>query len=91
MEPLTVIGIIALLVLIVILGKYNGLVRTKKKVEQEWATIDVYLTQRFDLIPNLVECVKSIYKAWKWNIWKNCKNENRIYEHKRFRKRWKAK
>ena len=62
MEPLTVIGIIALLVLIVILGKYNGLVRTKKKVEQERATIDVYLTQRFDLIPNFVETVKGYAK-----------------------------
>ncbi len=69
MEPLTVIGIIVFVVLIVILGKYNGLVRTKKKVEQERATIDVYLTQRFDLIPNLVECVKAYTK-----------HENEIFE-----------
>jgi len=34
----------------------------KKKVEQSYSTIDVYLTQRFDLIPNLVECVKSYTK-----------------------------
>ena len=31
----------------------------KNKVLQSKATIDVYLNQRFDLIPNLVECVKT--------------------------------
>ena len=36
---------------------YNNI--NKKRVEQEASTIDVYLTQRFDLIPNLVECVKA--------------------------------
>lgn len=56
-----VLIVIAILV-IIIFGMYNGLVRAKKKVEQEASTIDVYLTQRFDLIPNLVECVKSYTK-----------------------------
>lgn len=37
---------------------YNALVRLKNKVEEAWATIDVYLKKRFDLIPNLVETVK---------------------------------
>ena len=55
------IVIIAILI-IVVLGIYNGLVTAKKKVEQAESTIDVYLTQRFDLIPNLVECVKSYTK-----------------------------
>lgn len=53
-----VIGIIVLIFIIVLI-QYNGLVKAKKKVEQAESTIDVYLTQRFDLIPNLVECVKS--------------------------------
>lgn len=53
-----VIGIIVLIFVIVLI-QYNGLVKAKKKVEQAESTIDVYLTQRFDLIPNLVECVKS--------------------------------
>jgi len=57
------IAIIVIVVLgIIILGMYNGLVTAKKKVEQAESTIDVYLTQRFDLIPNLVECVKSYTK-----------------------------
>lgn len=54
--------IILIVVFVIILGMYNGLVRAKKKVEQAESTIDVYLTQRFDLIPNLVECVKAYTK-----------------------------
>ena len=56
-----VLGIIIVLVIIVF-GMYNGLITAKKKVEQSYSTIDVYLTQRFDLIPNLVECVKAYTK-----------------------------
>ncbi|MCB0958253.1 MAG: LemA family protein [Acidimicrobiales bacterium] len=37
---------------------YNGLVALKNKVEAAWAQIDVQLTRRADLIPNLVETVK---------------------------------
>ena len=45
--------IIAIIVIIILifLVQYNGLVRSKKKVQQAYSTIDVYLTQRFDLIP----------------------------------------
>ena len=40
----------------------NKLIRIKNKVEEAWATIDVYLKKRFDLIPNLVETVKGYMK-----------------------------
>ena len=36
----------------------NAFVRLKNQVEEAWATIDVYLKKRYDLIPNLVETVK---------------------------------
>ena len=36
--------------------------RLKNRVEEAWATIDVYLKKRFDLIPNLVETVKGFAK-----------------------------
>jgi len=57
-----VLIIVLVILVVIVLGMYNGLVKAKKKVEQTASTIDVYLTQRFDLIPNLVECVKSYTK-----------------------------
>ena len=37
---------------------YNGFVKIKNRVDEAFATIDVYLKKRYDLIPNLVETVK---------------------------------
>ena len=57
------IVVIILVVLLLVVGiafvvMYNGLVALKNKVEAAWAQIDVQLTRRADLIPNLVETVK---------------------------------
>lgn len=49
--------ILAILVVFVV-GIYNGLVRLKNKCEEGWADIDTQLKRRYDLIPNLVETVK---------------------------------
>lgn len=38
---------------------YNRLVTLRNKVKQSKSSIDVYLNQRFDLIPNLAECAKA--------------------------------
>jgi LemA protein len=49
------------LVLVVVLWavlSYNGLVRLRNLVQEAWRQIDVELTRRHDLIPNLVETVK---------------------------------
>lgn len=54
-----VIGVVILLVLLFV-GTYNSLIRLKNSVEEAFATMDVYLKKRFDLIPNLVETVKRI-------------------------------
>ena len=50
--------IIAIIILLYMFFTYNSFVSKKNKVKQAYSSIDVYLTQRFDLIPNLVECVK---------------------------------
>lgn len=54
--------IIISIVIIIILTLYNNLVKSRNKVRQAKSGIDVYLNQRFDLIPNLVECVKGYSK-----------------------------
>jgi LemA protein len=58
MTPLfIVIGILVVIILAVI-GMYNGLVTLRQQVKNAWADIDVQLKRRYDLIPNLVETVK---------------------------------
>ena len=37
---------------------YNGFVASRNSVKEAFATMDVYLKKRWDLIPNLVETVK---------------------------------
>ena len=62
---LIIIGVVALLAVIVgiwWISTRNDFVRLKNRVEEGWATIDVYLKKRFDLIPNLVETVKGYTK-----------------------------
>ena len=54
--------IIIAIILIIVLQMYNKLVNIRNKVKQSESGIDVYLNQRFDLIPNLVECVKAYSK-----------------------------
>ena len=58
--------IVAIVLVIAVIGWWistrNAFVRLKNKVEEAWATIDVYLKKRFDLIPNLVETVKGYAK-----------------------------
>ena len=54
--------IVIAILLIITLVLYNSLVKARNKVKQAESGIDVYLNQRFDLIPNLVECVKGYTK-----------------------------
>jgi LemA protein len=55
-------AIIIILVMWVV-GLYNGLVRQRNQVKNAWSQIDVQLKRRHDLIPNLVETVKD-YMAY---------------------------
>lgn len=57
-----IVAIIVVVIALIVLIEYNKLIRLKNKVNQSKSGIDVYLNQRFDLIPNLVECVKAYSK-----------------------------
>src|SRR4051795_12356409 len=46
------------LILFILIGMYNSLVRLRVQADNAWADIDVQLKRRYDLIPNLVETVK---------------------------------
>jgi LemA protein len=55
---LLVIAGVALLLLLWLVGIYNGLVVARNRFKNAFAQIDVQLKRRYDLIPNLIECVK---------------------------------
>ena len=57
-----IVLIIVIVLLIVVLIQYNSLINLRNKVKQAKSGIDIFLNQRFDLIPNLVECVKGYSK-----------------------------
>jgi LemA protein len=50
--------VILVLLVVFVIGMYNGLVRLKVQCDNAWSDIDVQLKRRYDLIPNLVETVK---------------------------------
>jgi LemA protein len=52
-----VIGVVILIVVFVI-GIYNGLVQRRLRIDEAFAQIEVQLKRRHDLIPNLVNAVK---------------------------------
>lgn len=55
------IGAIVVIGLYVV-AVYNGLITLKTRTEEAWSDIDVQLKRRYDLIPNLVNTVKSYAK-----------------------------
>ena len=63
---LIVIGVIVVLVILVI-GIYNGLVQRRLRVDEAFAQIEVQLKRRHDLIPNLVEAVRG-YLQYEQNV-----------------------
>ncbi len=48
----------AVVLVLWIIGAFNGLIRRRFRVREAWSDIDVQLKRRYDLIPNVVETVK---------------------------------
>ena len=57
MEIFIILGVVALLAIFFV-AQYNRLIRLNISVDEAFAQIEVQLTRRSDLIPNLVETVK---------------------------------
>lgn len=55
------IGLLIFAVLLIFwaIGIFNSLVQLRNQVKNAWSQIDVQLQRRYDLIPNLIETVKS--------------------------------
>lgn len=62
MDLLYIILVVVLIVIILIFMKYNKLIKLLNRVKRAKANIEIYSNKRFDLIPNLVECVKGYSK-----------------------------
>ena len=58
MTALIILLVIVLLVGFVLVGTYNKLVRLRNGAEEAFESINVFLKQRYDLIPNLVNTIK---------------------------------
>jgi LemA protein len=55
---LAVAALVIIVIVVVVVASYNGLIRARNAYKAAFAQIDVQLTRRHDLIPNLVETAK---------------------------------
>jgi len=62
MSPLLVTLAVVAVVVLFVVGIYNGLVTLRNRFKNAFAQIDVQLKRRYDLIPNLVETAKGYLK-----------------------------
>jgi len=74
-----ILGIVAILAIYVI-ATFNGLTQTRNRVDEAFATMDVYLKKRWDLIPNLVETVKGYMKHEKSTLKEIVELRNKAYD-----------
>ncbi|MFH1770035.1 MAG: LemA family protein [archaeon] len=61
-STLWIVIIIVAVIVLLIIGLFNRLIRLKNQVKNSFAQIDVQLKRRNDLIPNLVNAVKGYMK-----------------------------
>ena len=62
MQYVIVLAVVLIICLLYFVVVYNKLIKLNNSVNEGFATMDVYLKKRWDLIPNLVEIVKGYAK-----------------------------
>lgn len=58
MKVLLIFVIIGIILILYAVGGYNSFVKMKNRIDEAFATMDVYLKKRWDLVPNLISTVK---------------------------------
>lgn len=79
MELYIIIGCVLLLIIYIFIT-YNGLVKLNNMVKEAFATMDVYLKKRWDLIPNIVETLKGYAKHEKDTLKEVIELRNLVYD-----------
>ena len=74
-----ILGTVALLLLYVIVS-YNSFISLSNRVKEAFATMDVYLKKRWDLIPSLVQTVKGYAKHEKDTLEEVIRIRSGIYD-----------
>ncbi len=77
---LYIIIAIVVILLITLFITYNNFVKLNNKVKEAFATMEVYLKKRWDLIPNIVETVKGYAKHEKETLEEVIKLRNGVYD-----------
>ncbi len=77
---LYIIIAIVVIILIALFITYNSFVQLNNKVKEAFATMDVYLKKRWDLIPNIVETVKGYAKHEKNTLKEVIELRNSAYD-----------
>ncbi len=65
---LELLGALVVFILFYLVYLYNKFISLRTRVQRAWSQIDVFLKRRYDLIPNLVETVKSYSKYEKQTL-----------------------
>jgi len=62
MSFLVALLVVCAVIVLYVIGIYNGLVQRQIRVKEAWSTVETQLKRRYDLIPNLIETVKGYAK-----------------------------
>src|SRR5580692_4692999 len=77
---LIILLIVVVLAVLFLVSTYNGLVTARNAFKNAFAQIDVQLTSRYDLIPNLVEIAKGYIKHERETLEAVIQARNSAYE-----------